>query len=159
MSIYCFGSQDSATEIAYLMKYESAPGGKADKWSRPISTVLVNSSSHKIWETTRGDGTVPWLSSTHMCSDQEIFGVRGWKGNPHLNPGQVQVARPSIGATCISFCDDTSQTEVVELKPAVKEQETSWLTWIHKEYVLWAHRYVSHVIAARPRRCGVLTPS
>jgi hypothetical protein len=103
MSIYCFGSQDRPTEIAYLMKDQTAPKGKAAKWSRPISTVLVNSSGHKIWETTRGDGTIPWLSSTHMCSGEEIFGVRGWKGNPHLNPGQVQVKCTSVNCNSYRF--------------------------------------------------------
>ncbi len=91
MSIYCFGSRDRPTEIAYLMKDQTVHKGKSADWSRPISTILVNSSGHQIWETTSGDGTIPWLSQTHMCSGEEIFGVRGWRGNAHLNPGQIQV--------------------------------------------------------------------
>ncbi len=54
----------------------------------------------------------------------------------------------------LSFCDGASQTEVVELKPAVQQEETGWFSWIQdlKEYVRMAHRYVSHVITARHLR-------
>ena len=68
------------------------------------------------------------------------------------SPGQMHVCQLQL----ISFCDGASQTEVVELKPVVQQKETGWFAWIQdlKEYVLWAHRYVSHVITAVPVVCS-----
>jgi hypothetical protein len=68
---------------------------RSEKWSRPISTVIANASGIKLLETAKGDGTIPWLSQTLMCSDEEAHGLRGWKGNPDLNPFQVQVSQYS----------------------------------------------------------------
>ena len=102
MTIYCFGSRDRPTEIAYLMKDQteqlSAGQARSEMWSRPISTVIANASGHMLLETTKGDGTIPWLSQTLMCSDEEAHGLRGWKGNPDLNPFEVQVKRYSVFA-------------------------------------------------------------
>ena len=94
MSIYCFGSRDRPTEIAYLMKDQTGQV-RSERWSRPISTVIANASGIKLLETTKGDGTIPWLSQTLMCSDEEAHGLRGWKGNPDLNPSEVQVRQCS----------------------------------------------------------------
>ncbi len=92
MSIYCFGSRDRPTEIAYLMRDQGrSEQARSDKWSRPIGTITQMACGHQSFETTNGDGTIPWLSQTLMCSDREVHGVRGWKGNRDLNPGEVQV--------------------------------------------------------------------
>jgi hypothetical protein len=91
MSIYCFGSRThSDTEIAYLMKSQDV-GHSSPKWNRPISTSIQSAVGHKLVKTTAGDGTIPWLSQTLMCSGEEKHGLRGWKGNSLLNPGNVQV--------------------------------------------------------------------
>ncbi len=104
MTIYCFGSRDRPTEIAYLMKDQteqlSAGQARSEKWSRPISTVIANASGHKLLETTKGDGTIPWLSQTLMCSDERAHGLRGWKGNHDLNPFGVQVEQYSPRVLC-----------------------------------------------------------
>jgi hypothetical protein len=101
MSIYCFGSRDRPTEIAYLMRDQGqSEQACSDKWSRPISTITQMASGHQLLETTNGDGTIPWLSQTLMCSDREVHGVRGWKGNSDLNPGEVQVRNVVVALLC-----------------------------------------------------------
>jgi len=96
MSIYCFGSRSNFdTEIAYLMKSQHVDHG-SHKWARPINTIIQSAVGHKLFETTAGDGTIPWLSQTLMCSGEEKHGLRGWKGNTLLNPGNVQVQAPPL---------------------------------------------------------------
>jgi hypothetical protein len=140
MSIYCFGSRDRPTEIAYLMRDQGrSEQACADKWSRPIGTITQMACGHQSFETTNGDGTIPWLSQTLMCSDREVHGVRGWKGNRDLNPGEVQVG---IAVCCVvvRFTDGVLQTEIVELEPEPMRESDS----IH-EFVWRTHRYASNV--------------
>lgn len=142
MSIYCFGSRaHDNTEIAYLMKDERQSNQLcSDKWSRPISTIIRNALGHNLLETTSGDGTIPWLSQTLMCSDEEMYGLRGWNGNSELNPGKVQAS--DVVLQFFSFClMFHSQTEVVELELEPASDIDSLHAWVRL-----AHRYVSNVI-------------
>ena len=141
MSIYCFGSRSNDnTEIAYLMK-DQRPSGQfcSHKWSRPISTIIRNALGYNLLELTSGDGTIPWLSQTLMCSDEEVHGLRGWNGNPDLNPGKVQASNITLlFSPC--FLKFRFQTEVVELELEAAKIIDDLHAWVRL-----AHRYLSNV--------------